>query len=156
MQKVDVNDTNGEFDNNTKESEINHLDEPAENQEIVDDTPLLNNNLSSHETESFVDGNNDEGSTEILDGDIFEELPQEGFFAHENISPENSDSCVSTLALWSCLFIALWQKKFNITDRAVEFLVKFLALFVKVYLGEGLNNSDRKSFLEKYLALYIC
>ena len=156
MQKVDVNDTNGEFDNNTKESEINHLDEQAENQKIVDDTLLLNNNFSSHETEGFVDDNNGEGSTEILDDDIFEELPQEGFFAHENISPENSDSCVSTLAFWSYLFIALWQKKFNITDRAVEFLVKFLALFVKVYSGEDLNNSDRKSFLEKYLALYIC
>ena len=62
MQKVDVNYTNGEFDNDTNESEIIHLDEPAGNQEIVDDTPLLNNNFCSHETEGFADENNDEGS----------------------------------------------------------------------------------------------
>ena len=50
---------------------------------------------------------------------------------------------------WLCLFIALWQKKFNIADRAVEFLVKFLALFVKVYSGEDINNSDQNKFSEK-------
>ena len=149
MQRVDVNDTNGEFDNNTKESEISYLDEPAENQEIADDTPLLNNNFSSHKTEGFVNGNNDEGSNEILDDDIFEELLQEALFAQENIFPENSDSCVSTLVYWLYLFIALWRKKFNIADRAVELLVKCLALFVKVYSGEELNNSDRNKFSEK-------
>ena len=108
MQKVDVNDTNDEFDNNTKESEISHLDKPAESEEIVDDTPLLNNNFSSHETEGFADDNNYEGSNEILDDAIFEELFQEAFFAQENVSPENSDSCVSPLVYWLCLFIALW------------------------------------------------
>ena len=65
MQNVDVNDINGEFDNSTKESEISHLDGAAENQEIADDTPLLNNNFNSRKTEGFVDDNNDEGSNEI-------------------------------------------------------------------------------------------
>ena len=50
---------------------------------------------------------------------------------------------------WLYLFIALWRKKFNIADRAVELLVKCLALFVKVYSGEELNNSDRNKFSEK-------
>ena len=45
----------------------------------MDDTPLLNNNFSSHKTEGFVNDNNDEGSNEILDDDIFEELSQEAF-----------------------------------------------------------------------------
>ena len=115
----------------------------------MDDTPLLNNNFSSHKTEGFVNDNNDEGSNEILDDDIFEELLQETLFAHENIFPENSDSCVSTLVYWLYLFTALWRKKFNIADRAVELLVKCLALFVEVYSGEDLNNSDRNKFSEK-------
>ena len=87
MQKlqVDFDDTNCELDNHTKESEISHSDEPAEDQEIVDDTPLLNSNFSAkitklecdHETEGSVDDNNDEGSNdEFLDDDIFEELFQ--------------------------------------------------------------------------------
>ena len=82
MQKlqVDVDDTNGEFDNNTKESEISHLDEPPVDQETIDDTPLLNGNSSNHETEGSVDNNNDEGSNDEILDDIFEELLQEGFF----------------------------------------------------------------------------
>ena len=58
--QVDVDNTNGEFDNNAKESEISHLDEPAEYQETVDDTPLLNSNFTNHETGGFVDDSNDE------------------------------------------------------------------------------------------------
>lgn len=137
MQKVDVDDANGEFDNNTKECGISHLDEPAEDQETVDDTPLLNSNFSNDETEGFVNDNTDEGSKdEILDGYVFEELLQEAVFVQENISPENSNSCVSTLVYWLWLFIALGQKKFNITERAMEFLVKVLALLMKVYSRE--------------------
>ena len=67
---------------------------------------------------------------------MFEELLQEAVFVQENISPENSNSCVSTLVYWLWLFIALGQKKFNITERAMEFLVKVLALLMKVYSGE--------------------
>ena len=73
---------NSEFDNNTKESEISHWDEPAEDHETVDYIPLLNINFSNHKTESFVD-ESDEGqrsNDEILDDDIFEELLQEAFF----------------------------------------------------------------------------
>ena len=108
MQKVDVDDANGEFDNNTKECGISHLDEPAEDQETVDDTSLLNSNFSNHKTERFfVDENNDKGSNEILDDDVFEELMEEAFFAKENISPESNDSCVSSLIYWLCLFLTL-------------------------------------------------
>ena len=34
----------------------------------------------------------------------------------------------------------------------MEFFVKFLALFVKDYSGEELNNSDRNKFSEKVLS----
>ena len=82
MQKVDVDDANDEFDNNTKECGISHLDEPAEDQETVDDTSLLNSNFSSHKTEGFfVDNNNDKGSNDILDDDAFEDFMKEAFFA---------------------------------------------------------------------------
>ena len=56
MQKfqVDVDDTNGEFNNNIKESEINHLGEPAEVPETVYGTPLLNSNLSNNETKVLL------------------------------------------------------------------------------------------------------
>ena len=86
MQKVDVDDTNGEFDNNIKDSDISHLEDSVEDQESVDVTPLLNSNFSNRETERFVDENNDEGSNYILDDDIFKERLQEVFFAQKKCS----------------------------------------------------------------------
>ena len=91
MQKfqVDVDDTNGEFGNSIKESEINHLDEPAQDQETVYGTPLLNSNLSNHETEGFVDDNNDEGSNDdILHDDIDQKLFQEAFLLRKIFLPK--------------------------------------------------------------------
>ena len=73
----------------------------------------------------------DEGLTDGLSDEVFDDMFQEAFFAYDDDDTVDKKANKKLLR-WLCLFISLQQKKFNVTDSAVEFLLKFLMLLFKV------------------------
>ena len=74
---------------------------------------------------------NDEGLDDSLWDEVFDDMFQEAFFASDDddtVDKKANDK----LLRWLCLLISLWQKKFNITYLAVQFLLKLLMLFFKI------------------------
>ena len=71
------------------------------------------------------------------------------FFAYDDDGTVDKKA-KEKLLRWLCLFISLWQKKFNVTDSAVEYLLKFLMLFFKVLLQEKWCEGTKETFLDVF------
>ena len=65
---------------------------------------------------------------------MFYKLFEEDYFFDEEIPPESQvDNKGAKLVRWICLFLSYWLYSFNITDSALEFVLKFLKLFLQVF-----------------------
>ena len=168
--------------NISKEIEITNLDQL--DKEVCND---MHNNVtgdSESEIDNYIDPevdenednceNEDENNT--VTDDVFYELFREASFLDDDIdTDENLNNDSGTLVNWLCLFLAYWQYTFNITDSALEFLLKFLSVFFQVLeqrdnpLVTKLSHlcpatlysfhkflSIKKSFYTKYVVCYKC
>ena len=82
------------------------------------------------------DGEDDENELcdEEVSDEVFYKLFEEAFFFDEEIPPESQDDNKGAkLVRWICLFLSCWEYSFNITDSALEFVLKFLKLFFQVF-----------------------
>lgn len=90
--------------------------------------PILSESVFEEEPDN--DDNNNQDT--ILSDNEFEELlfdePREEF-NNSNLLPDPNKLF---LLQWLCIFIALWQSYFNISDSAIEMLIKFLKAFLTV------------------------
>lgn len=84
-------------------------------------------------SESESDGDAYDSGDDYIDEDLMNESDFEDMFEHFNqndIENENREKSSSKLVTCVCLFLAYWQFTYNITDTALESLIKFLhALF---------------------------
>ena len=82
------------------------------------------------ESNNDGEGDEDELNDEEVSEEVFYKLFEEASFFDEEIPPESQDDNKGAQLVRSiCLFLSYWQYSFNITDSALEFVLKFLKLF---------------------------
>ena len=96
----------------TLDEEGDNLSSSQEVEDIEDDESIKEENI------------NEESVAE----NIFDEL-----FLEAYLNDTDSSNANNYLVQWLCLFLAHWQNTFNITDNALEFLLKFIYLFFEVF-----------------------
>ena len=82
------------------------------------------------ESNNDGEGDEDELNDEEVSEEVFYKLFEEASFFDEEIPPESQDDNKGAQLVRSiCLFPSYWQYSFNMTDSALEFVLKFLKLF---------------------------
>ena len=123
----------------------------SNNEMETDDEDLLANNAFDSEGHIVGDLNNDgtsesndnDSDNEVFQIDLFDELLQEAYL----IDDDNDDEILShkseygVLLRWICLFLAHWQRRFNMTDKALYLLLKFLSVSFKVLVIKNFKYS---------------
>lgn len=121
-------------DDNQQNTDNNDDDHSSQESEEVECT---------NETSCIEDKTEDNNEDEIVDEDLFQELFREASFLDGDETTCEETSKLSILITWCCLFLAYWQYTFNITDNALEALIKFFFVFFKVY-GEVVSGSKEE------------
>lgn len=139
-------------------------DEPLD---IVQDTPLpeMNNdeNIDGFSNNDDDDGDNDDDREHIQT--LLEELVDESelhdlltdFSVEVNTPIENIQKVTGPIYLitWLCLFLALWQYTFSITDTAFEHLIKFLKAFLNVLAQRFDGIGELAAFMPSSLYMFF-
>lgn len=116
-----------------------------EDEECNNETSFVNDMMSDDDDHVF-ENLNEENPPDLncpvnnLVSEMVDEVDLEGMvndFAVEIPNVERPRQLIDSfyLVTWICLFLALWQYTFSITDTAMELLVKFLKAFLHV-LGQ--------------------
>ena len=107
-------------------------DETLNNLPVTNDLPYSREEQETQQNSNTIDSNSD-SSDASYDEEIMEmsnTLNNENVDMTTDVFEEsilNTTSTTLSIISWICLFLSLWQYYFNITDGAMEILVKFLA-----------------------------
>ena len=103
------------------------------------------NEHSSQGRTSSVSDSSDENNVDYEDvnlddeiDNVFEEFNEEEDIINLNDTHLPANSNAYALLKWLCIFIAVWQYYFNLSDNSIEILLKFMKAFMTV-LSEQCN-----------------
>ena len=82
---------------------------------------------------------------EDMDDNDFNEFPQEAYLLSKDNDLLINNSEMVILVKCICLFMAHWQKLFNITNNWLFWLLKFLHVFLKV-IFENVEKQELSNF----------
>ena len=112
----------------------------------TDDDDNCNSDVSKHLTE-LLEEMIDETELDELITDFEVEVP------NTPVSPQLN--WMVSLMTWLCMFLALWQYTFSVTDTALEHLIKFLKSFLNVMGQRSPDIATLAAFMPPSLYMFF-
>ena len=144
---------------------LSFVDSDSDKDEFMDindipDSSDDNNHETEHSDYENDDSNNDNANMQAMLEELVDESELDSMLNDFQVDVPNivaTEKLTGPLYLvtWLCLFLALWQYTFSITDTALEHLIKFIKAFLSVLGQRSEELTKMAAFMPPSLYMFF-